>query len=81
VQGEYAQPGCSIAGIMTGSQNWLLLSPRVKRAQSDWWATVTLGCPIWSCIDWIEDRTNQYNCNDTLVVSRLRVFKTSSEKH
>jgi hypothetical protein len=26
-------------------QNWLLLSPRVKRAQSDWQATVTLGCP------------------------------------
>jgi hypothetical protein len=26
-------------------QNWLLLSPRVKRAQSDWRATVTLGCP------------------------------------
>jgi hypothetical protein len=28
-------------------QNWLLLSPRVKRARSDWWATVTLGCPRW----------------------------------
>jgi hypothetical protein len=26
-------------------QNWLLLSPRAKRAQSDWRATVTLGCP------------------------------------
>jgi hypothetical protein len=26
-------------------QNWLLLIPRVKRAQSDWRATVTLGCP------------------------------------
>jgi hypothetical protein len=25
--------------------NLLLLSPRVKRAQSDWRATVTLGCP------------------------------------
>jgi hypothetical protein len=26
-------------------QNWLLLSPMVKRAKSDWRATVTLGCP------------------------------------
>jgi hypothetical protein len=32
-------------------QNWLLSSPRVKRAESDWRATVTLGCPRWySCI-------------------------------
>jgi hypothetical protein len=23
------------------------LSPRAKRAKSDWWATVTLGCPWW----------------------------------
>jgi hypothetical protein len=28
-------------------QNWLLLSPRVKRAQSDWQAAVTLGCQRW----------------------------------
>jgi hypothetical protein len=28
-------------------QNWLLLRPRVKRAESDWRATVTLGCPRW----------------------------------
>jgi hypothetical protein len=26
-------------------QNWLLLSSRVKRAESDWRASVTLGCP------------------------------------
>jgi hypothetical protein len=37
---------CSIAGIMNGSRiGYLLFCPRVKRAQSDWQATVTLGCP------------------------------------
>jgi hypothetical protein len=29
-------------------QNWLLLSPRVKRAESDWQETVILGCPRWN---------------------------------
>jgi hypothetical protein len=32
-------------------QNWLLLSPRVKKAESNWRATVTLGCPRWYSLD------------------------------
>jgi hypothetical protein len=35
-------------------QNCLLLSPRVKRAQSDWQATVILGCPRWGLGSWAE---------------------------
>jgi hypothetical protein len=38
------------------------LSPRAKRAQSDWRATVTLGCPIYmlqvrylNCVLWASD--------------------------
>jgi hypothetical protein len=34
-------------------QNWLLLSPRVKRAESKWRATVALGCPRWDMLDLI----------------------------
>jgi hypothetical protein len=30
--------------LNSGNNDRLLLSPRVKRAQSDWWATVTPGC-------------------------------------
>jgi hypothetical protein len=35
-------------------QNWLLLSPRMKRAQSDWWATVPLG---------VQDANRTRTCN------------------
>jgi hypothetical protein len=32
---------------MGQEQNWLLLIPRVNRAQSDWRAITTIGCPRW----------------------------------
>jgi hypothetical protein len=44
------------------------LSPRVKRAESDWQATVTLGCPRWELLNLKARSENQPLLPQTLIV-------------
>jgi hypothetical protein len=49
------------SGNNNREQNWLLLSPRVKRAESDWRETETLGCPRW--YSWVALRPSHLMCH------------------
>jgi hypothetical protein len=59
-------------------QNWLLLSPSVKRAKSDWRATVTLGCPRCGTATLVPKMIcpddNAMMCFDNLTVKVFRML-------